>query len=277
VAGAIIPSIRFKIHITFLVFYDSLIFRSSSSKTRTYLLLPCVLAVALRCDVIYFVPDCHYLCAIATISGCRATIMLRQVSQRLSLMIPPSPNVANDYLHGPRHMCIWEVACSSSLCASFLYTFRLEWCSRRLAFFPWISRSVSRCLWNTGNRWEVNEHLCSWVVESTAYEYELFDDIEFCSRITVLVVSAFISHLCYHAGETPVERTCNAVKFIILILFCFEGNILYEEKCGIFCWKGVSCVLESYSTKAFVDTRRAISAVPSISSHFQRQNVKVIH
>jgi hypothetical protein len=82
-------------------------------------------------------------------------------------------------------------------------------------FFPWISRSVSKCLWNTGNRWEVNEHLCSWVVESTPYEYELFDDIEFCSRITVLVVSAFISHLCYHAGETPVERICNAVKFII--------------------------------------------------------------
>jgi hypothetical protein len=64
------------------------------------------------------------------------------------------------------------------------------------------------------------------VVESTAYEYELFDDIEFCSRITVLVVSAFISHLCYHAGETPVERTCNAVKFIILILFCWKGIYL---------------------------------------------------
>jgi hypothetical protein len=124
--------------------------------------------------------------------------------------------------------------------------------SRRLAFFPWISRSVSKCLWNTGNRWEVNEHLCSWVVESTAYEYELFDDIEFCSRITVLVVSAFISHLCYHAGETPVERTCNAVKFIILILFCWKGIYCMKKSVEYSVEKGSRvAVLESYSTKSF--------------------------
>jgi hypothetical protein len=54
---------------------------------------------------------------------------------------------------------------------------------------------------------------------------------------------SFISHLCYHAGEMSVEHICSAVKFIILILFCLKG-ILYEGKCGIFCWKGVSCFLK---------------------------------
>jgi hypothetical protein len=114
------------------------------------------------------------------------------------------------------------------------------------------------------------------VVESTAYEYELFDDIEFCSRITVLVVSAFISQ-CYHAGETPVERTCNAVKFIILILFCLKGIYCMKKSVEYSVEKGSLVFLKVTVQKAFVDTRRAISAVPSISSHFQRQNVKVIH
>jgi hypothetical protein len=84
----------------------------------------------------HFVPDCHYLCAIATISGCRATIMSRQVSQRLSLMIPPSPNVANDYLHSPRRMGIWEVLAHQASAQVSCTHSDLNEPSRRLAFFP---------------------------------------------------------------------------------------------------------------------------------------------
>jgi hypothetical protein len=76
------------------------------------------------------------LCAIATISGCRATIMSRQVSQRLSLMIPPSPNVANDYLHSPRRMGIWEVLAHQASAQVSCTHSDLNEPSRRLAFFP---------------------------------------------------------------------------------------------------------------------------------------------
>jgi hypothetical protein len=150
----------------------------------------------------HFVPDCHYLCAIATISGCRATIMSRQVSQRLSLMIPPSPNVANDYLHGPRRMCIWEVACSSSLCASFLYTFRLEWTFSPSHLF---SREFQGLYQNAFEILGIDERLTSTYVHEWLNQLPMSTS---CSTTLSFALESpsWLSQLLFRSVTMPVKR-----------------------------------------------------------------------
>jgi hypothetical protein len=121
-------------------------------------------------------------------------------------------------------------------------------------FFPQISRSISNaieilgiderltstCVHEWLNQLRIDERLMS------TYVNEWLNQLPMSMRCLmtlsfalesppILVVSAL-----FHTSVTmPVKcllsiYICNAVKFIILILFCFKGT-LYEGKCGIFC------------------------------------------